>query len=43
MAAKEKSTENVIFEAAKEVFTAKGFDGARMQEIAEKAGINKAL
>lgn len=32
-----------IFEAAKEVFIHKGFDGARMQEIADKAGISKAL
>ena len=39
----EKNTENIIFEAAKEVFTEKGFEGARMQEIAERAKINKAL
>jgi TetR/AcrR family transcriptional regulator len=38
-----KNTETIIFEAAKEVFTEKGFEGARMQEIAEKASINKAL
>ena len=30
-------------EAAKLVFVAKGMAGARMQEIADKAGINKAL
>lgn len=36
-------TEDKIFEAAAQVFTEKGFDGARMHEIAEKAGINKAL
>ncbi len=39
----EKSTELKILEAAKEEFILKGFDGARMQHIAEKAGINKAL
>ena len=32
-----------ILEAAKKVFHKKGFDGARMQEIADEAGINKAL
>jgi len=37
------STENRILNAAKEVFIAKGFDGARMQEIADIADINKAL
>jgi len=36
-------TEDKIFEAATRVFTEKGFDGARMHEIAEEAGINKAL
>ena len=30
-------------DAAKEVFQAKGMDGARMQEIADAAGINKAM
>jgi AcrR family transcriptional regulator len=39
----ELKTEELIFNAAKEVFLEKGFDGARMQEIAERAGINKAL
>lgn len=43
MTEQEKSTEEVIFNAAQDVFIEKGFDGARMQEIAEKAGINKAL
>ena len=38
-----KATEEVILEAAKKVFTHKGFAGARMQEIADLAGINKAL
>jgi len=37
------TTEIQILNAAREVFIAKGYDGARMQEIADKAGINKAL
>lgn len=37
------STEERIIRAATEVFISKGFDGARMQEIADVAGINKAL
>lgn len=37
------STEQKIFDAAHEVFTQKGMDGAKMQEIANRAGINKAL
>ncbi|MGB3343009.1 MAG: TetR/AcrR family transcriptional regulator [Aequorivita sp.] len=36
-------TEGQILEAAKEVFQKKGMDGARMQEIADHAGINKAM
>ena len=43
MAEKNSNTEQNILEAAKTVFVAKGMDGARMQEIADKAGINKAL
>ncbi|PKO95254.1 MAG: TetR/AcrR family transcriptional regulator [Bacteroidetes bacterium HGW-Bacteroidetes-9] len=39
----ESNTENGILKAARIVFTNKGFDGARMQEIADEAGINKAL
>ena len=39
----DKSTEQKILEAAKQVFMEKGLDGARMQDIADKAGINKAL
>lgn len=39
----EKSTEKTILDAAKKVFLAKGFDGARMQEIADEAKINKSL
>jgi TetR/AcrR family transcriptional regulator len=38
-----KDTEIKILDAAKEVFQQKGLTGARMQEIADKAGINKAL
>ncbi len=36
-------TEERIFEAALHVFARKGKDGARMQEIADAAGINKAM
>jgi AcrR family transcriptional regulator len=37
------NSEERILEAAKTVFHKKGFEGARMQEIADEAGINKAL
>jgi AcrR family transcriptional regulator len=37
------TTEEKILEAAKTVFHRKGFEGARMQEIADEAGINKSL
>jgi AcrR family transcriptional regulator len=37
------TTEEKIFEAARIVFQKKGFAGARMQEIANEAGINKAM
>ncbi len=40
---KEDSPEKKILEAAKFVFSKKGYSGARMQEIADKAGINKSL
>lgn len=36
-------TEKIILEAARKVFIKKGLDGARMQEIADEAGLNKAL
>ena len=36
-------TEEKILEAAKKVFVNKGYDGARMQQIADEAGINKSL
>lgn len=37
------SQEQIILDAASKVFMRKGYDGARMQEIADEAGINKAL
>jgi len=40
---KPKNNEENILEAAKTVFQRKGMTGARMQEIADEAGINKAL
>jgi len=43
METKKDNTEEKILEAAKTVFVTKGMDGARMQEIAGEAGINKAL
>lgn len=43
MIKEDKQTEDKIFEAATEVFEIKGLAGARMQNIADKAGINKAL
>jgi len=39
----DKSAEQKILDAAKQVFMESGLDGARMQDIADKAGINKAL
>jgi AcrR family transcriptional regulator len=43
MGENDKQTEERIFEAATDVFVDKGMDGARMQDIASHAGINKAL
>ncbi len=43
MSEADHNTEHEILEAAKKVFIRKGLDGARMQEIADEAGINKAL
>jgi TetR/AcrR family transcriptional regulator len=40
---RDSSTEEKILEAAKKVFVQKGMAGARMQDIADEAGINKAL
>ena len=39
----DQNTEQKILEAAKKVFHRKGMAGARMQEVADEAGINKAL
>jgi len=38
-----ENTEDKIIDAAIVIFVDKGYDGSRMQEIADKAGINKAL
>lgn len=38
-----KETEEQIFEAAERVFQRRGYAGARMQEIADEAGINKSM
>jgi TetR/AcrR family transcriptional regulator len=43
MSETDKQTEEKIFETATLVFEEKGMDGARMQDIANRAGINKAL
>ena len=40
---KDITAETNILNAAKRIFQKKGMDGARMQEIADEAGINKAL
>ncbi len=40
---KDSHTRDKIFKAATQVFEEKGYSGARMQEIADRAGINKAL
>lgn len=40
---KPENTEQQILDAAKTIFQEKGMNGARMQEIADKAGINKAM
>lgn len=39
----QKNTESLILEAAKKVFIQKGYAGARMQEIADEAQINKSM
>lgn len=43
MSHQDKLTEEKIFTAATEEFEEKGMEGARMQDIADRAGINKAL
>lgn len=40
---KNKNTEKIILEAAKTVFLKNGYDGSRMQMIADEAKINKAM
>jgi len=40
---KDVTTEEKILTAARKVFLTRGMDGARMQDIADEAGINKAL
>ena len=40
---KDLTTEEKILSAARQVFLSRGMDGARMQDIADEAGINKAL
>lgn len=39
----ESTTESKILDAARQIFMRKGMSGARMQDIADQAGINKAL
>lgn len=43
MSAGDGSTEDKIIAAARKVLFSKGYAGARMQDIADEAGINKAL
>ena len=40
---KDQSTEQRILVAAKKIFVKQGMTGARMQHIANEAGINKAM
>lgn len=40
---KDEAASEKILEAARKVFLTKGLDGARMQDIADEAGMNKAL
>ncbi len=41
--AKEHAVESKLLSAARTLFTAKGFAGTNMREIAERAGVNKGL
>lgn len=43
MKRKDKNTEQVILQTARKIFIQKGLAGARMQDIADQAGFNKAL
>ncbi len=40
---KDDTTEEKILAAARKIFTTRGLAGARMQDIADEAGINKAM
>lgn len=40
---KEQSTDKIILQSAREIFLKSGLAGARMQEIADRAKINKAM
>jgi TetR/AcrR family transcriptional regulator len=40
---KDENTEEKILAAARKIFTTRGMAGARMQDIADEAGINKAM
>lgn len=40
---KDRNTEESILKAARKIFIKEGMSGARMQDIADEAGINKAL
>jgi AcrR family transcriptional regulator len=43
MSEHQSNAEQLILQAARTIFIEKGMEGARMQEIADEAGINKAL
>lgn len=43
MPQQDKNTEQLIIDAAKKIFIKRGLAGARMQDIADEAGINKAM
>lgn len=43
MKRKDSKTEQLILQAARKIFIQKGLAGARMQDIADQAGYNKAL
>ncbi|MEN8247946.1 MAG: TetR/AcrR family transcriptional regulator [Bacteroidota bacterium] len=43
MVKKSELTQQKIIETAREMFIEKGFDGVKMQELADRAGVNKGL
>jgi AcrR family transcriptional regulator len=43
MAESTQSSEDAVLAAAEKVFVERGYEGARMQQIADAAGINKAM